>query len=261
MHGAALRAILGGAWEAAGASAPAIKSYRDEALLDSPVALWLLNGDALDEKGSFHGTPAGGMDYVAAPWGGQAARLDAGGERISVAGIPLPANNPRPFSLQAWVAPISRPAVFGMVYQQHNSGAVNSNMNVGLPPAGTARFDKYLPSDGWKYTARVLTLGIPYQLAYTEDGAGAFRWYVNGELDSSGTAENHTGSGMLSTTIGNHPTNSYHSVALIGRIGAYPVLLSAARVRRHYYAGLGLHAYLHGRQSAGWAPLGWGGLA
>jgi hypothetical protein len=250
MHGSVLRAILGGA---SGAAAPALKSYLGEALQDGPVALWLLDGDALDVMGAYDGTMSGGADFVAAPWGGQAARLDAAGERISVAGIPLPANNPRPYSLESWAAPISRPAVIGLIYQQHNSGASTSNMNVGLMPNGTVRFDKYLPSDGWKYTTRVLTLGLPYQLAYTEDGAGAFRWYVNGELDSSGTAENHTGSGMASTTLGNHPVNSYHSVALLGRLGVYPVLLSAARVRRHYYAGLGLAPYLVGRQPPGLA--------
>jgi hypothetical protein len=225
------------------------------------VALWLLNGNALDEKAAFNGTPAGGMDYTAAPWGGQAARFDAESERIAVAGVPLTGNNPRPYSLEVWVAPIVRPGVFGMVFMEHNTDGANSTMNIGLESSGVARFDKYLPSGNSKYTARVLTLGIPYQLAYTEDGAGAYRWYVNGVLDSSGTAETYSGGAMNGTTLGNHPVSNYASRTLLGRIGAYPVLLSAARVRRHYYAGLGLHAYLHGRQGAGWAPLGWGGLA
>jgi hypothetical protein len=261
MHGAALRAILGGA-SAEGGAAPALKSYLGEALQDGPVALWLLDGNALDSKGAFDAYEIGGQGYGAAIWG-TAARCDHNDKRFQVDTPILTGANPRPYSLEGWVQPISRPGIAGRMVLQTSTNGSNSNMQVGLETDGKTSFDKNPPSGGTKFSARILTLGLPHQLAYVETAAGGFSLYINGELDASGTAETYsTGSPVMNATVlGNTITAARTAMAFLGRIGVYPDALSAARVRRHYYAGLGLHAYLHGRQGAGWAPLGWGGLA
>jgi hypothetical protein len=103
MIGAARRAALGVAGAGEAVPAAPLFDYLATVLLDDPVALWMLDGDATDELGAHDGSAAGGLDYALAPWGTQSARIDDDAERINVASVPLSASNPRPFTVELWI--------------------------------------------------------------------------------------------------------------------------------------------------------------
>jgi hypothetical protein len=136
MIGAALRAALGVAGAGEAVPAAPLFDYLATVLLDDPVALWMLDGDATDELGAHDGSAAGGLDYALAPWGTQSARIDDDAERINVASVPLSASNPRPFTVELWIKPTARPSLAGIMLMQTNSAGSNDNIGLRLESGG-----------------------------------------------------------------------------------------------------------------------------
>jgi hypothetical protein len=258
MIGAALRAALGVAGAGEAVPAAPLFDYLATVLLDDPVALWMLDGDATDELGAHDGSAAGGLDYALAPWGTQSARIDDDAERINVASVPLSASNPRPFTVELWIKPTARPSLAGIMLMQTNSAGSNDNIGLRLESSGIQGHDKYPPSSGNKYGARVLTLEHPHHLAYVET-ASSWALYHNGEEDASGgSPETYSGASVTKTTLGNHPSNDRGCMGLLGRVAMYDSELTPARLRRHYYVGSGLASYVYARQPLGAGFLGLG---
>jgi hypothetical protein len=239
-------------------SAPALATYLETVQADSPAAVWLLDGDATDELGANDATEIGAPSYAAAPWGGDAVLIDDDPEAVRAPPV-LGNGNVRPYTLEAWAVPQARPALRGMVCTQRSSSGSNANTGLQLNPAGTVRSDKYPPSGGETDSGQVLTLGLPYHLALTEE-AGALRIYINGEqVAEDATPETYAGDAMEYFWIGNTVTVNRPAEALLGRAAAYAVALTPARLRRHYYIGAGLTHYIYPQQPIGWALAGLGG--
>jgi hypothetical protein len=245
---------------AAGAtlSAPQVASYLETVRVDAPLAVWLLDGDATDAQGANDGTEIGAPSYAAAPWGGDGVLIDADAEAVRAPPV-LGDGNVRPYTVEAWVVAQARPALRGMVCTQRSSSGGNANVGLQLNPAGTVRSDKYPPSGGETDTTQVLTLGLAYHLALTEE-AGSTKLYINGEpVADDSSPETYAGDSIEYFWIGNTVTLNRPAEALIGRAAAYAAAISPARVRRHYCIGAGLTHYLYPQQPLGWALAGLGG--
>jgi len=220
----------------------ALAAYQDEVLADNPVAYYRFEETsgttAIDTANSNDGSYVNGvvLNQPSAPGLGKAASFD---------GINDYVNTPRTvstdFTLEAWVK-TTAPSLFGSQSYEGN-GLLWSDVGGGANDFAMAMLNNGLSfftgnPDVTVTSASAINDGVWHHLVATRTEGGSVEIFIDGVSRGTTTTNNNPLDANPSIMIGGNVLDGRYFAGSIDEVAYYPRVLSAARIRAHFQAGL-----------------------